>query len=322
MPPRVSLALPVYNGENFVAAAIQSVLDQTFEDFELIITDNASADRTPQICRAFSERDPRVRYLRNEQNLGAGGNFNRGFNATSGVYFKWCAHDDFISPDFLEKAVHSLEADPDAVIAYGTLQGVNEDGRMTSYVEELMPDMTGMTPAQRFRTLIAMHGRDGVIFGLVRRSALAETSLHASYYGSDCALLAELALLGTFVRVPSIVLYNRDHPQRSVNIHSSERLAWQDAAAAGRNAFELSNRLAHLVAIAFRHRRRAPLHRTLFGIAVWAMHPVLLGRFALEGIGAVSPSLREKLRAAGKMVLNRLAGRADRQVRRTAREEV
>ena len=113
--PKVSLGLPVYNGENFIAQAIESILAQTFTDFELIITDNGSTDRTPKICEAYAARDRRVAYSRNPENLGAAPNFNRAFALSSGRYFKWVAHDDLIAPEFLARCVKVLDNDPSVV---------------------------------------------------------------------------------------------------------------------------------------------------------------------------------------------------------------
>jgi glycosyltransferase involved in cell wall biosynthesis len=297
------LAIPVYNGERYLAAAIDSLLAQTFTDFELIITDNASTDATQDICSDYARRDPRIRYIRNKRNLGAAGNFNLGFARASGKYFKWCAHDDFISPNYLEQAVRCLEARPEAVVAFGRLQGVDSEGVLTRYVERGLPGFSQMSPARRFRTLLDAHGLDGAIFGVYQRKMLARTSLHAPYYGSDCALLAELALLGDFAMVPEITLYNRDHPRRSVNIHSRERLAWQNPNAAGKNPFELTNRIRHLFAIAYRHRASVPLYKSMPQLIAWAANPLLVGRCTLEFVGALSPSLRTKLRAVGLGVI-------------------
>jgi hypothetical protein len=143
---------------------------------------------------------------------------------------------------------------------------------------------------------------------------LAKSSLHVPYYGSDCALLAELALLGTFVQVPGATLYNREHPRRSVNIHSNERLVWQNPSAVKGNAFELCNRIAHLVEIARRHQDAAPLHLTLAQLVAWASSPVLLARCALEVTGAVSPSLRGRLRSAGLAAMDRLGALRGRRI--------
>ena len=104
--PRVSLAMPVYNGDNFIEEAITSILAPDFDDFELIITDNASADRTEEICRAFAAKDDRVRYHRHEKNLGAAPNYNSGYELARGEYIKWCAHDDNISPNYVLSLIH------------------------------------------------------------------------------------------------------------------------------------------------------------------------------------------------------------------------
>jgi glycosyltransferase involved in cell wall biosynthesis len=304
--PRVSLGLPVYNGENFVSEAIQSILEQDFDDFELVITDNASTDTTADICLEFALRDKRIRYVRNERNLGAAANFNRAFELSSGAYFKWCAHDDVLDRGFLTDCVRALDGNASHVIAYPRLLGIDETGQQTSYVERVLPDMGGSSPASRFRLMVAAHGWDAAMFGLWRRDALLKTTLHEPYYGSDCALLAEMAILGPFVQAPNAILYSRDHPTRSVRLPSSERLAWQNPDGSTANAFELSTRVKHLVAIAYRHRRTAPLASTLFHLLAWLLDPLLVARFCLEAVGVVSPQLRSKLRGAGLGALRRI----------------
>jgi len=303
MNPRVSLALPVYNGERFVAEAIRSILEQDYTDFELLITDNASTDRTKEICRAFAARDRRIRYVRNERNLGAAGNFNLGFEQTSGEYFKWCAHDDLLSPNYLTECIRALDADPAVVVAYGKLVGIDENGAVTPYVEQHPPRMYGLPAVQRFRTLLPVHVLVAAVFGVNRRSALGKTALHKPYYSSDCVLLSEMVLLGEIARLPNAVLYNREHPTRSVNLHSSERLAWQNPSAAGRNSFELSRRVGDLFAVAYRHRRVAPLHLSFAYLTLWTLNPLLNGRLALELVGAVSPAARRHLRGIGLKAL-------------------
>jgi glycosyltransferase involved in cell wall biosynthesis len=89
--PRVSIGLPVFNGEKYLAEALDSILSQTYRDFKLIISDNASTDRTEQICREYAAKDRRIRYYRNEKNIGAPKNFNRVFELSSGKYFRWDA---------------------------------------------------------------------------------------------------------------------------------------------------------------------------------------------------------------------------------------
>ena len=103
--PRVSIGLPIYNGENFLGDAVESLLAQTFTDFELVLVDNASTDGTAAMCERFVARDKRVRYHRNPQNIGGAPNFNLAFQlADRAPYFKWAAHDDRHLPDFLPSA--------------------------------------------------------------------------------------------------------------------------------------------------------------------------------------------------------------------------
>src|SRR5882762_1549884 len=116
--PRISIGLPVYNGENFITDALESILGQTYTDFELIISDNASTDRTEALCKSYAARDPRIRYWRNAENLGAARNFNRVFELSSGEYFKWTAHDDVLAPDYLEKCIEASDRDPSVVLVY------------------------------------------------------------------------------------------------------------------------------------------------------------------------------------------------------------
>ena len=120
--PTVSIGLPVHNGAAFLAEAIESIPAQTFTDFELVISDNASTDRTPEICRSYTAADGRIRYYRQEANIGAARNYNVVFQRSSGKYFKWAAHDDLIRPTYLARCVAALEADPEAVLCHSIVE--------------------------------------------------------------------------------------------------------------------------------------------------------------------------------------------------------
>ncbi len=115
---RLSIGLPVYNGERFLSAAIDSLLRQTFEDFELIISDNASTDATGAICRGYADQDRRIRYLPTKENIGSAPNFNRVIELASAPYFSWAAHDDVRAPQYLERCVEVLDRDPSVILAY------------------------------------------------------------------------------------------------------------------------------------------------------------------------------------------------------------
>jgi glycosyltransferase involved in cell wall biosynthesis len=271
--PLVSLAMPVYNGEAFLADAIQSCLAQDYDNFELIITDNSSTDGTETICRGFAVSDSRVRYIRNERNLGAGPNFNRGFELSSGKYLKWCAADDRISPNFVSACIAVLEQNPDVVLAYGETKSIDSSGQIIPLVGRGMTeqeDTDGL--ARRFYKDLYDRATNFEIFGLFRKSALARTMLHRPYYGSDVTLVTEMVLLGHFRYVPDAIFYNREHPARSINMRDKKALlAWQDSSTRSKPRPRNFYVLKHMVEIAFRHRKTTPFLKILGVIFIWSL---------------------------------------------------
>ena len=211
--PKVSIGLPVFNGENYLEKAIDSILSQTYRDFELIICDNASTDRTQEICRRYAAADDRVRYYRNPRNLGASPNYNRTFELSSGEYFKWMAHDDIIAPTYLERCVAALDREPDAVLAQPLVGMIDAKGDVLSIHNGLQRAASPQV-SERFAHLIKLPRDNWEVFGLIRREVLAQTALHAPYSWSDVALTVEVALLGRFTLVPEPLFFNRDHDER------------------------------------------------------------------------------------------------------------
>jgi glycosyltransferase involved in cell wall biosynthesis len=220
--PRVSIGLPVFNGENYLEPAIRSILAQTFTDFELIIRDNASTDATATICRAFAAGDPRVHYARNAENLGAAPNYDLCFHAARGTYFKWMAHDDEMEPDFLDKAVKRLDEEPAAVLCCVDVREIGPRGEHLDAFASAFAEVENAGALARFAKAIRMTHTCTDFFGLFRREALVGSQLHGAYRGSDRALLAEMALRGRFVRVAEPLLRNREHAARY------SRAAWKD----------------------------------------------------------------------------------------------
>src|SRR5262245_39989679 len=129
--PRVSIGLPVFNGEKYLARALNSLLSQDFEDFELIVSDNASTDLTEDICREFSAKDQRVRYYRNETNIGATKNYNRVFDLARGEFFKWASHDDECHPSLVRRCMEQFQqAPPSAVLVYSKADIIDDFGQV------------------------------------------------------------------------------------------------------------------------------------------------------------------------------------------------
>ncbi len=211
---RVSIGLPVYNGENYLAEAIDSVLVQTFADFELIICDNGSTDRTEEICRGYAAADPRVRYHRNPQNLGASANFGRTFELATGEYFRWLAHDDLMAPECLERCVAALDQQPDAVLAQPLVGLIDAKGTVKLIGDDGLQPAASPRVSERFAALVRHPRYCWEVFALVRRDIMAKTGLLAPFSCSDVVLCIELGLLGRFALVPEPLFLNRDHPDR------------------------------------------------------------------------------------------------------------
>jgi glycosyltransferase involved in cell wall biosynthesis len=213
--PRVSIGLPVYNGERYLAEALESLLTQRFEDFELIISDNASTDGTGSIGRDYARKDARITYVRNRVNVGVAGNFNQTFRLSSGEFFKWAAHDDVCGPDLLGACVEALDRDPGAVLAYPRVAMIDERGRIIRR-NGPGPDMTSQDPADRLSTLMRNPFWATSIFSVMRSRILADTGLMGNNAACDHILLAELSLRGRFVELPRYDFFNRDHPGRTL----------------------------------------------------------------------------------------------------------
>ena len=220
--PRVSIGMPVYNGERYVAEALESLITQTFSDFELVIADNASTDRTEAICRSYARRDDRVRYVRNRANYGAIYNFNNVFRLTTGEYFKWAAYDDVCDATFLSRCVEVLDQDPGVVLACPRVVGIDEEGHPTDIVTrpghgrdlvtgvrlDIDPAVSPSDPdpVQRWRFMMRYLWWTPHLYGLIRADVMSKTDLHPFHFNGDHILLAELALLGRFHEIPDELL--------------------------------------------------------------------------------------------------------------------
>lgn len=209
--PRLTIGMPVFNGERFVEEAIDSLLSQTFSDFRLIIADNASTDGTGGICQAFASRDDRVSYFRQTHNLGAAENYNCLARTARTPFFKWAAADDIHAPTMIQKCIDALDANPGSIGAYTRTQQIDERG-LPIKVETSRLSSDSREVHIRFRHVIAMPHSCFSIFGVYRTEILQATGLKPGYVGSDRALLAELALLGRSIEIREALVGRRIHP--------------------------------------------------------------------------------------------------------------
>lgn len=218
--PRVSIGLPIFNGAEFVERSVQSILDQTYADWELIVSDNGSTDDSVRIIEELAAGDPRVRILRSDQNRGAAWNYNNAFAHATGEFFRWHADDDWFEPDLIADLVAALDANPDAVLAHSYTRFVDDAGDTTNmYEDDLGADLGA--PRQRLPRVIKRLTFCNAVFGLVRRDELAKTALIAPFPGSDVPLLYELAVVGQFAVVPTFDYVRR--PGNSIKKNPSNK---------------------------------------------------------------------------------------------------
>jgi glycosyltransferase involved in cell wall biosynthesis len=204
--PLVSIGMPVYNEERYLERALQSLLCQSFENFELIISDNASTDRTGEICLTYAAKDPRVRYSRMETNLGSNVNFTRVFQLSNAPYFFWASGHDTWHQTFIARCLEILEQDASVVLCYPRAQWLETDGRLGNVLPGHV-DTRGLSQVARYRAVIWGLGYVYQDFGIMRSSALKRTGvIRPKTVGADFILLSELALLGAFAEVPEALL--------------------------------------------------------------------------------------------------------------------
>ncbi len=228
---KVSIGLPVYNGASLLPHALDSLLGQTFSDFELIISDNASTDQTEAVCQSYAARDRRIRYVRQPVNRGAIWNFNEVFRLSRSEYFKWASHDDVCHPTFLARCVEVLDNQPEIAWCHSRSRHIDGEGDLLfgeetpkiSYVasdaenreggDSLgdLPTRASARASDRFRSVLL--GRDGCLdsYGLIRSSVIRKTPLYLPYFGAEKVFVAELTLWGRYYEIPETLFLARIH---------------------------------------------------------------------------------------------------------------
>jgi glycosyltransferase involved in cell wall biosynthesis len=212
MVPRLTIGLPVYNGEAYLAESLDALLGQSYEDFELLISDNASTDGTAGICQRYLRQDPRVRYVRQPRNIGAAPNHNYVFQHGRGELFQTAAHDDLYARDLIKRCVDVLDEDPRIVLAYSWSAAIDTAGSVNP-VECPVATDAPQAP-ERFRSML-FDGWIDALFGVVRREVLLRIAPHGSYHFADRTFVTELALNGPFYQVPDYLYFRREYPEQA-----------------------------------------------------------------------------------------------------------
>lgn len=293
--PLVSIGVPVYNGEPYLAEALDSLLAQTFEDLEVIICDNASTDGTEEIGRAYAARDGRVRYVRNPSNVGPTANHRRTFELSRGRYFRWAAADDVSAPQSLARCVEVLDREPGVVLAYPKTRFIDEHGRVTQDYEDRL-DLRSRSAGERYWQVRTRLARCNAMFGLMRADVLKQTALLGDYRSADLVFLAELSLYGMFWEVPEFLFYRRFHSAASSAMTDAELGAFYHPATPRR-----------IEMWAWRHQWeywRAVERAPLGGVEKWRVRLMV----ARGWIGARNRLARQLVNAAWQGIVNASRG--------------
>jgi glycosyltransferase involved in cell wall biosynthesis len=224
--PRLSIGLPVYNGEKYVAESLEALLGQSFTDFELIISDNASTDSTGDICCQYEKQDSRVRYFRQPRNVGMAPNVNFIVHQARGELYKEASHDDLYASTLLESCVNALDEYPQVVLAHSWTAKVDGSGNVTEAYEYPLTTATPRAP-ERFRSMLFDSGGDDD-YGVMRMNIRRRIALMGSHHHADRNITAEIALYGPFYQVPDWLYFRREHPGQNGRAPMRRRCANMD----------------------------------------------------------------------------------------------
>jgi glycosyltransferase involved in cell wall biosynthesis len=225
-PPRplISVGLPVYNGETYIAGAIEAHLAQTITDFELIISDNASTDNTQAICLAYARQDARVRYFRSDTNRGLTWNHRRTLELSRGEYFRWAAADDVPEPNLMACHLELMQHDPCIVVCVPATKNVDALGNVTAVVTSTL-HLVDEGPLERAKAVLTRNFQFVYPQGLMRRSVLSGLRIRWNHYGWDMIALLQLALAGRIAQPEGAWLHRRLHAKQASILQRNAREA-------------------------------------------------------------------------------------------------
>lgn len=210
---KIVIGLPVYNGQKYLGAAIESHLSQSFDDFDLVISDNGSTDATPEICRDYASKDKRIKYLRSPENRGILWNHRRVFEEIESPtqYFRWAGGDDILEPGLLRGMVEVLNARPEVEAVMPDTKNIDDDGKIIGSMVRTL-DLQSSDVFERAHDILVASYQHVVAYGLLRASTLKVMRTGPHYVGWDPVFVWELALRGQIVQLAGPALLRRFHP--------------------------------------------------------------------------------------------------------------
>ena len=222
----LSIGMPVYNGEKYLIQALDSLLTQSFKDFELIISDNASTDNTAEICKRYLEKDNRIKYYRNKVNIGWAANFNNLINYATAPYFMMAADDDMWEPSYISKLINIMESDKSIVLAFSVIDSIDEDGKQIRVYPKILKLSSSETIFKRLFKFIMFEESDGkanLIYGIMRLNRVKEIggfNKSLGEFAPDVLWLFSMLFKGNFYLIDELLF----HKRRSLEWHDRRSL--------------------------------------------------------------------------------------------------
>lgn len=217
--PTLSIGMPVRNGAKYLGHTLASLRAAELDDVEILISDNGSTDETADIVQSASTQDPRLRYVRQPEDIGPAANFNYVFRHTTGKFFSWLAYDDLFAPTFYREMVGMLANRPDAAAAMCRVRLIDSSGSLLDHSDELV-DGDHPDSIERFIRYAGFAHWCQFCYAVARRSAMEKTRLLGTFWSGDRLYCAELALAGPLLRHPETLYFVRQHTDRMTRRHS------------------------------------------------------------------------------------------------------
>lgn len=282
--PLVSIGMPIYNGEKYLAQALDSLLEQEYRNFELIVSNNASTDGTESICRQYATRDQRIRYYRNRENVGALANFGMVLNRAMGDYFMWSACDDLWMPGFISATLQQLERYPAAIVAMSAIKKVSE-GHTESNVIRFSGrnDPNHMSQYQLAMSLAAGRPYHLYVYGLYRTEFLRKSIQYfRPIAGGDRLFVCHAALVAPFRYVDEVLHVRQVRSDHIRDRYKKEQLGrvWRDTFAKEKMVLAAGSILFGSSLIPLRRKLLIP-----FVVLRFALHTLAMRlRWIMDGV--------------------------------------
>lgn len=206
--PLVTIGVPVYNGEENIQSALDSLLLQTYQNIKIVISDNASVDRTAEICQEYEKRYKKIQYYKNDINYGSVYNFNKLMDLSNGKYFMWASSHDLWDPTLVSKCVSILEKEKDVVLVYPRTLLIDRNNKPLMITPDEI-DTRNMDAFSRYISIISNLSWCNMFCGVIRRDALVKCGRLKEVIGPDHAFLAELSLIGPFAQIKEPLYFRR-----------------------------------------------------------------------------------------------------------------